>query len=48
MTVSSHPMSLLLRTLLPPPWNYYAAVMPVAGFVAGRWLLQRLCPSRDR
>jgi len=36
------PMTLLLWTLLPSPWNYCAAVAPVAGFFATRWLWQRL------
>ncbi len=35
-------MTLLLWTLLPSPWNYCAAVAPVAGFFATRWLWQRL------
>ncbi len=43
-------MTLLLWTLLPSPWNYCAAVAPVAGFFATRWLWQRLrvpprCPG---
>jgi len=39
-------MTLLLWTLLPSPWNYCAAVAPVAGFFATRWLWQRLRDPR--
>lgn len=35
-------MTMLLWTVLPPPWKYCAAVAPVAGFFAGRWLWSRL------
>ena len=42
-------MALLLWTILPPPWKYAAAVAPVAGFFATRWLWQRFGGAgRDR
>jgi hypothetical protein len=34
-------MTILLWAVLPHPWNYCAAVFPVAGFFATRWAVRR-------